>query len=361
MNSTQLFFTFAIVFVPVMLMQVFMPMLTRRTESFGVSIPSDQYQNSEIAAMRKKYVLSTVIVSVLTLVIMAFISKWAMAMPMMLFAYLIVSFFIYLRFHNRMKVYKQEQNWSESKKQRVVIDTTFRSRKLTHSNGWFVIGLLMTLATITVSLLMYDKIPAKIPMKYDFAGRVTKWADKSYRTVFLLPIIQFYMLGLFVFINMMISRAKAVIDPDAPEASIQKNQIFRRRWSAFSIGTGTAVILIMALEQATFVFDINPRILNAINLGLVAIIIIAAVILSFTTGQGGSRLKLAGKQDPSVINRDDDRYWKLGIFYVNSKDPALFVEKRFGIGWTGNFGHPLSFVIVGVIIVVIVAASLLGV
>jgi uncharacterized membrane protein len=38
--------------------------------------------------------------------------------------------------------------------------------------------------------------------------------------------------------------------------------------------------------------------------------------------------------------RDDDRYWSSNIFYNNPDDPALFVPKRFGFGWTLNFGHP---------------------
>ncbi|MCX4751012.1 DUF5808 domain-containing protein [Kitasatospora sp. NBC_01287] len=38
---------------------------------------------------------------------------------------------------------------------------------------------------------------------------------------------------------------------------------------------------------------------------------------------------------------DDDRYWRAGgLFYVNRQDPSLLVAKRFGIGWTVNFGNP---------------------
>ncbi len=40
------------------------------------------------------------------------------------------------------------------------------------------------------------------------------------------------------------------------------------------------------------------------------------------------------------VFRNDDRYWYAGSFYNNPDDPALFVPKRFGFGWTLNFGHP---------------------
>jgi uncharacterized membrane protein len=65
-------------------------------------------------------------------------------------------------------------------------------------------------------------------------------------------------------------------------------------------------------------------------------------------GQGGSRVTIKTGSDNQVtaVNPDDDQYWKYGVFYVNRNDPALFLEKRAGIGWTLNFGHPLSWVII---------------
>ena len=34
--------------------------------------------------------------------------------------------------------------------------------------------------------------------------------------------------------------------------------------------------------------------------------------------------------------------WRGGIFYVDREDPALFVPKRSGLGYTFNFGHPAA-------------------
>jgi len=56
----------------------------------------------------------------------------------------------------------------------------------------------------------------------------------------------------------------------------------------------------------------------------------------------------------NVIFRADDRYWNAGVFYNNPDDPALFVPKRFGIGWTLNFGHPQGrFVLIGSLLVLL--------
>jgi uncharacterized membrane protein len=57
---------------------------------------------------------------------------------------------------------------------------------------------------------------------------------------------------------------------------------------------------------------------------------------------------------------DKENYdlWKWGIFYYNPKDPNLTVEKRNGLGYTFNFGHKISFVILGLILVFIVGEIL---
>ncbi|MGZ6123498.1 MAG: DUF5808 domain-containing protein [Myxococcales bacterium] len=34
--------------------------------------------------------------------------------------------------------------------------------------------------------------------------------------------------------------------------------------------------------------------------------------------------------------------WRGGVFYVDREDPALFVPKRYGLGYTFNYGHPAA-------------------
>ncbi len=40
------------------------------------------------------------------------------------------------------------------------------------------------------------------------------------------------------------------------------------------------------------------------------------------------------------VYRDDDQNWFGDFFYNNPEDPAVFVPKRYGFGWTVNFGNP---------------------
>jgi uncharacterized membrane protein len=57
-----------------------------------------------------------------------------------------------------------------------------------------------------------------------------------------------------------------------------------------------------------------------------------------------SRLRLGGALagGTRVVNRDDDRLYRWGLFSFNRDDPAVLVPKRFGVGWTLNLARPAT-------------------
>jgi uncharacterized membrane protein len=60
---------------------------------------------------------------------------------------------------------------------------------------------------------------------------------------------------------------------------------------------------------------------------------------------GGPTLETAGSRSAAA-------HWRGGIFYVNPEDPELCVNKRFGIGYTLNFGRPEAWVLLGLILLI---------
>jgi uncharacterized membrane protein len=51
-----------------------------------------------------------------------------------------------------------------------------------------------------------------------------------------------------------------------------------------------------------------------------------------------------------VSDRTPDACWKWGVIYYNPDDPALMVEKRFGIGWTPNLAHRGAWIFMSLIL-----------
>ena len=77
------------------------------------------------------------------------------------------------------------------------------------------------------------------------------------------------------------------------------------------------------------------------------------------TGQGGANLKSTKPSTASYANKDDDDFYKLGVFYYNPNDPSIFVEKRFGIGWSLNFGNKVAMIFLVLILIATLAITIL--
>ena len=83
---------------------------------------------------------------------------------------------------------------------------------------------------------------------------------------------------------------------------------------------------------------------------LTAVIAIFLILLVHSgQGNGGSP---AGDRTP-------DTCWKWGIFYFNRADSSVFVAKRFGIGYTVNFGNRWSWAVLAVLLAAALARGLL--
>lgn len=81
----------------------------------------------------------------------------------------------------------------------------------------------------------------------------------------------------------------------------------------------------------------------------------------FRVGQGGHRAVAPAARREVHGDATPDHAWKVGgLYYVNPHDPAMWVENRFGIGYTLNFGNWRTWLlIIGMMLVPMVAGRLL--
>jgi uncharacterized membrane protein len=92
---------------------------------------------------------------------------------------------------------------------------------------------------------------------------------------------------------------------------------------------------------------------------VVALPILAADVVAVVVLARNNRARREGEEDTGLTHRDDDKYWRSGLFYVNPADHALMVPRRFGLGWTLNFGNPrVAVLLVGVVAVIGVVITL---
>jgi uncharacterized membrane protein len=148
---------------------------------------------------------------------------------------------------------------------------------------------------------------------------------------------------------LLVHRSRPDIDAADPAASTLR---YRRFLAAIT----RALLTMAALADLGLLLialpDWQVYRLSSIGRALPVLPLAAGVLLlaavAAQAGQGGSRLNanVRGLARAAGTDRDDDRFWKAGLLYVNRDDPALVVGARFGVGWALNFGKPAAWLLI---------------
>lgn len=237
-------------------------------------------------------------------------------------------------------------------------------RRISLPGGWIAqVGPFLILLGIALCLwLNWNRIPERIPIHWGAGGEPNGWAMKSTPSVFGGTAFGVLMCLLLGGINYAIVHGVRRIHSSGRAALGEAR--FLRAISLFLLGLEYWLALLMGLFSLAALRQNPSAPLPAfwpILLGQ-TLIIGAVFLISFRTGQGGWRLgTLTDIEEPGtdvapVGDRTPDECWKLGMFYFNRGDPAVFVEKRFGVGWTLNFGNWKSWLVIGALLFFLAAA-----
>jgi uncharacterized membrane protein len=77
----------------------------------------------------------------------------------------------------------------------------------------------------------------------------------------------------------------------------------------------------------------------------------------FRVGQGGHRTVAPAARREVHGDATPDAAWIFGVYYVNPRDPAMWVENRFGLGYTLNFGNWRAWLLIIVMMLVPMVAG----
>lgn len=338
-----------ITLIPIFFMS-FTPYFTRKTESFGVMIPMEIHGRDDFKSMRRKFTVRMLFVNTLFTLLFIYIhiqfssTIFTITFTIGIFVLIILFFIIYLPFHRQMKKIKQAENWVFTHKQQRIIDTNFRKADVVHSYAWYVIPFFVIIGTIIYTFILYDHIPNQVPTHTGPGGVVT-YSEKSPGVLIMLPIVQLFMLAIMIGCHYVINISKQSINVANPKQSKQQNKTFRRYWSMFLILTTIGITLLFSYLQLAMIHEILFLHQGKVILVMVVLLVVSLIILSMRTGQGGSRLGGTTTEADNVMEADEDNHWIFGQIYFNREDPTIFVEKRFGIGWTVNFARPITWII----------------
>ncbi len=207
----------------------------------------------------------------------------------------------------------------------------------------------VTLAAVAVFLRAnWQRLPSRFPVHWGINGTADRWAERTLSSVDgpllagLLVVALLHVLG-------------ALIVTASPRGRMAETAEWTARFRRANLRMIVALGCVLA---ALFgVLALNPYLSRGDAL-VVPIWLVLAAVLAVTAGFIWPIIRIS-QESGSGSDGTPDECWKFGQIYYNPNDPALMVEKRFGVGYTINFGNRASWLLIGLLALIVLVPLLL--
>ncbi|QGU02496.1 hypothetical protein CKALI_08180 [Corynebacterium kalinowskii] len=344
--------TFELIFIALMNALVFWSgtLLTRlapRTTAFGYRVSEDFDRRAVFRPFTRALELAAVAAFILTLAldIGAGALLGLLALPLTLF----------LWFHGRSKVRPQEFHGEPTGSVTDDAENLIEVPPVSLLGYW--LGLLVIAVTAAYVAARWANIPERFATHFSGNWEPDAWSDKSVLGVFGLTFLNFGLLVLMAGSVLPFLKLKIYARTDPSEAGKKATGAVISA-AATALGWFTcALVVCLSLMQLSIVL---PAWQSAGTLALIGTLaasiggtigMIAYIMVKADKARGGLR--------PQFNYRDDDQFYKGGMFYNNPNDPARVVDKRDGLGVDFNYAHAPGKIFAVAVVVLLVAPLLL--
>lgn len=355
MNPVEI--EFPAILLVIVLFYWFAPYASQRTIKFGVRVTPERTIDPVFNKMLGTYHAWLAIASVLVFTLFILIPDFYGFFPINTLSFLVeivAVYSIYFVIHGRVKRFKELNGWYQGVREAagVVIPVTGPLKKDYVYPVMLAFSAVIVVATIIMGAILYPSLPNTLVTHYAQNGIPNGFERKNLIDVFNFPILQAILTVSLFLVSLAIWRSRQEIEVFKPRTSYLQQQKFKKynryAFAAISISVNVTIMLLAAIHWG---------ILNRDYGSLLIYLPISAIILVYPPmiylGQQGSRIKIGFPEQPTgLVNMNDDEFWKGGVIYLNRKDRSFVVAKRFGIGWTINFGNPISWIILATIFII---------
>jgi len=199
------------------------------------------------------------------------------------------------------------------------------------------------LASAAFVALNWDDLPARVPTHWNLAGNPDGWTTVSEAGVF-----RGLSVGLVICATLWFMSYSVVNWTRLPRVTGQEGEQSRRARRVNLTATLASEYLIALLfawvsTVAWFAGEgARPHLPLPFRVAPFALLLIGGGAIRATR-------RVVASDGPPVGDTTPDARWIVGRLYFNHADPALFVEKRSGLGYTLNLGNPWSWLVIGVV------------
>lgn len=367
MNGATGMITVMVLLVPLCgILMAITPWLMPKGECFTVTVPESAQQDPRLRGLKRRFLMLMLAVTAVCTVVaamrapMAAVSGNEVAFTWLYVAVtmvpVVVGFILMLLYRSRVQDIKQQEGWTASAQLSAAVisggsDNGHLPPMLPLT--WNLLYIPVMLLTVGLIVALYPSMPDQIPMQMDFSGNVSSYMQKSPATAAFPLYVEAFIAVVMVFTGWSIKVSKPDINPKKPATSAYAYAVFARANAIMLLVGGLALNLAIGITMP--LASAGRITLGQAGLWVIAaalVFVFGALIVSLKYGQSGSRM-FARMQSDDSMPRDEDRFWKLGVFYLNPQDPAFIVPKRFGFGWTMNLARPVTWLLFGGFVVVL--------
>ena len=195
-----------------------------------------------------------------------------------------------------------------------------------------IVSILIPLAMLAATALYlhaeWSEIPARFPAHWHIGGTPDRWVDRSWRTVYG-PLLTGAVIISFMFL------VAAAIVHRSPRGRVAGTEAWTARFRRANLMLLVAAV--WAVTAAMCLMSLLPLMTGGGQPALIAGLVPLVLTASFAPFL--VQLVRLTRDRTSASDGTPDKCWKWGLIYINPSDPALVVERRFGVGYALNFGN----------------------
>lgn len=336
----------------VLLLAFVLPSVTSRTVPFGVRIPAHHAADPVVAGQARIYrwrvLVSGIVVTVLGVGTFTLTGQ-PLLLPVSVLVLIGVWYWCFFMANQGIRSAKAAGGWYEGVHQGIAIDTGLRTNPPRYPWVWLAGALAVVVVTTALGALMYPAMPSVLAVHYGANGVPNRVVTKSVGAAFSLVFVQLGISALLGGAAFAIARSRPDIDPAHPASSARWSREYMTLGAKVLLGLLTTINLAM-LGSSLLMWTGTVTAWAPL---VVALPILAAVAVTIAVLARKSLGRDTPGVDTGLAHRDDDKFWRSGLFYINKEDHALLVPRRFGIGWTVNLGNPrAAFLLAGILAVI---------
>lgn len=303
------------------------------TVPLGVRVPHAQLSAAAVTSALRSY--RTIVWSVGIAATVLTVVLWEYPVLASLTSMLVVagSLVAYVIERHTILKAKAEGGWFEGV-DTVIAGSVTSEPRLSFPWAGIAASLFLTAAGALIVVARWDEIPDVVATHWNGANEPDAWADKSVGSVFLLSFVALGMVVTYALVSLLIRSSFVHVRSDrTPAGQVRTHAIL----AASIDGTGILFVLLNAAFAVAQVVTVLPRYADYTWVGFTSIMAasvlgIIGMLVVFINAQ--KDMPAAEAESP-----DNDHLYKAGMFYYNPDDPAVLVERRFGVGVDFNYAR----------------------